>query len=507
MVDSNKVKKIKELYKNGNYKEIALFIEPNFRIYNIISEYDDLTEAERIIAAISYYIYRINNPLMEVYWNFEKKNIDLRSEMFHIGGLDEGIKELVESNNEYFKDNAKLFIDVDFLNNCNAKSILYLYNMGYKDIIIDGVKNYKINAGYLIEELLSIEEFKNSIITKDFLLHGFNCRYKNYFLNLPKDRRYLIGLYGAFIFGDNNYNDDIYRKYGKNLKELFKNNFPEFSDVLIDKLMHLYGKVTYQSLCYVVKEVIEDNSYLDKMQSIADKYFNHNIGIVLSFVYKYPKLSSRIFEDNNISWEIVSKIISLSNIGTLSNIDDLSVDDFLKCDIENYSYSFKDGVKSNNNIIGPLNLKDSIVLYDYCYGVGIIDKKGEWEEYFVNSSHYEKLKNIYSYDNNKLNIKDGMELLYDINASGDIVFTTENAGLIIWVPSVITNKQMNKMKEQLNKIRNIEGVEIYIRVANLEKENEFIDLNDDIPMDLDKAIESIKWIRVKDKLIKELNKE
>lgn len=497
MVDLRKIEKIKELYRNENYNGIALFVEPNFRIYNIISEYNDLTEAERIITAISYYIYRIDNPLVETFWNFEKKNIDLKSEMFHIGGLDDGIKELVESNNKYFRDNAELFIDVDFLNNCNAKSILYLYNMGYRDMIINGVKDYKINAGYLIERLLSIKEFKDSIITKDFLLHGFNSRSKNYFLDLPNDRKDLLGVYGALVFGDNNYNEDISRKYKKILWELYKNNFPEFSDDLIDRIIQLYGNISYQAICDTLKETINDNSYLDKMQYIADSYFNEKIEIILSFVYKYPKLSLKIFNDNYLTDDIVNKIISLSNIGTLSEIDDLSMDEFINCDINDFSYSFANSVKSNNNIIGPLNLKDSIVLYDYCYGIAIIDKNGNWREYLVNASHYEKLKEIYSYDNNIADKKDGLELLYEINAGGDIVFAMENAGLIIWVPSIVSKSQMNKMIEQLNKLKNKREAEIYIMIANLDENNTYLSLNNDIPINVDKAIDSIKRIEVK----------
>ena len=73
------------------------------------------------------------------------------------------------------------------------------------------------------------------------------------------------------------------------------------------------------------------------------------------------------------------------------------------------------------------------------------------------------------------------------------------------MPSVITSSQMKKVVDKLEEIKNVEEAEIYFMIANLDKENEFISFNNDIPINVETAIESIKRIRVKD-LVKEKNK-
>ena len=504
-MDDERIKKIKELYKKGCYEEIAGLVNSNFRIIDIIKNYNELTEAEKIITAISYYIYRLDNPLKKTLWNFEKEIVHLDCEMFHLGGLDEGIKELIDEGNEYFKENVKLFVDVDFLNNSTPKAIMHFYNMGYKNMIIDNVKNYKINSLHLIEELLLLDDFKNSVITKKFLLHGFNSRYKSYFFNLPDDRKKYIGLYGSCVFGNDNYSMDTCDGLRMNLREIFKNNFPEFEDELIERLVQLYGKISYQNICDVIKNVIEDIHYLDKMQVIADDFFNGDVNIVLAFACKYPNLSFNLFKLDNLDVDIVTKIGNLVSIDVLENIDNLSVEDFLECNIDDFSFSLDDDdFCRNNNSISPVNLKKSVVLYSYCYEIAIIDINGNWNEYLVKSSHYETLNKLYSFlqDGNK---KSGLEILYSINKYGDIVLAMENAGLIIWVPSIINKEQRDVLLEKLELLKEVKGIDIFVVITNLDKKNDFTYLNNSMSVSLDIAIDSVKRIRLEDS--KKLNKK
>ena len=69
-----------------------------------------------------------------------------------------------------------------------------------------------------------------------------------------------------------------------------------------------------------------------------------------------------------------------------------------------------------------------------------IDNRGFLGEYVVGDSHERTLRKIYgSYD------KDVMEILYNANINGDILFMIENAGLAMWFPSSIIEKQKIKV--------------------------------------------------------------
>ncbi|MBR3161442.1 MAG: hypothetical protein IKF19_01770 [Bacilli bacterium] len=494
MVDNYKQGKIKELYNNGNYKEIALFVEPNFRIGNIVSEYNELTEAEKIITAISYNIYRKDNPLVEKIWNYQQV-VNLDAEMFHLAKLDKGLKELFDSGNDYFRKNINEFIDINFLGGCNEVSIILLYNRGYKSFITDNVLNYNINSFCLIESLLSIKEFRDKIITKKFLLHGFNSRHDNYFLMLPDDRKYLLGLYGSDIFGNDNYGLETYHRFKKNLEELYRKIFPNFDKSLIEELINLYGNVSYDTVCFVINNTISNDKYLDEMHIIADKYFNGRMGVVLSFCNKYPDISTKIFKLDMVDRRIIEKIYELSVGDVLAGVNLLSVEDFLKCDIREFSYSFEENNYVNDCFsVSPVNFKTQFSLYSYYREIAKIDNKGNWEEYLVKSTHDDTLKEIYLSD------KEGIDLLYEVNLNGDIVFVMENAGLIVWLPPVLTSLQINKLLEQFNSLKNKGAVDIFLGIANPNVNSNYIYLNNGIPVNVEMAIDSVKRIRVKDKI-------
>ena len=486
MVDKKIIKKIKELYRNGRYEEIALFVKSGFKIHDILRWYGDLNEAEVIITAISCFLYGKK----------DKDNQDnLDDEMFLLAELDEGIKELIDSNNTFFKENIDSFIDYKFLNNCTNKSILALYDMGYRDLIIKGVLKYKINSIYLIEELLSIEEFKNKIITKEFLLHGFNSRYEKYFLNLPKDRRNLLSYYGVHVFGNDNYSGETCMLLKDNLFYLYKNNFPELSEDLIKIIIDLYGKVSFGCICYVINNIIVNNNYLNEMQIIANRFFKGQLEVVLSFSYKYPNLSSILFELDKIDINTVKKIYELSASDVLDGINELSIDEFIKSDIKDFSYSFdiEDNINNYNNI-SPVNIKKNIFLFNYYREIARIDTKGNWEEYLVRGLHYEALKEIYDSD------KDNKDLLYEANIIGDVLFVIENAGMIMWLPFVMTEIQKKVLLEKLNNLKDKQCVDIYIGIANPNKNN-YIFLNNGMPVNVGTAIEDVKRIKV-DNIVK-----
>lgn len=492
MVEFDSEKLIKDLCKEKRYEEIGVIVESNFRINDILNKYNNLTEYELILTILSYYIYRQNNPLEKINWDFNKEKIDLRDEMFRIAELDDGIAYLFDKKNEFFMDNIRNFIDVDFLKNCTPKSILYLYNNGYKDLIINNILNYKLSAVYLIKELLLIPEVRELIITKDFLLHGFNNRYEDYFLNLPNDRRELLGCYGAHVFGNDNYSIETCERFKKNLKVLFKNNFIEFDDNLSNRLIELYGNVSYYVICFTINNVILDNNYLNKMQDIADKYFNKRIGIVLTFCYKYQKLSEKIFKLDDLNVNFIKKINNLVVIDVLDGVDNLSVENFLYSDIDDFSYSFNvvDEMNKYNTNVSPLNFKKDVFLYSYYKEIAVIDNKGNWDEYLVKRLHDETLKEIYLSD------KEGMDILYNANINGDIVFVTENAGLIVWLPSILNSIQKDVLLNKLSNLKNIKGVDIFLGIANPNIEGNYIYLNDGMPLSLEMAITNIKRIKI-----------
>ena len=493
MVEDKEQELIKELYKRGNYDEIALFIDPGFRVCDILDEYDILTDSEKIITAISYYLYYVNSISMNRD-NYDKV-IDLKEEMFHLASLEDGIKELFDNNNDYFKKNIEKIVDVDFLKSCTSNSIFYLYQNGFSDLIINNVLNYKINGIYLIENLLSISEFRDKVLNKEFLLHGFNSRYKNFFYNLPDDRKELIGCYGAYVFGNDNYSDETCDRFKNDLRDIFKNNFPFMDNNLLNKIISLYGSVSYDVICFVIDNVNRAKEYLDGIQEIANRFFNKRIEIVLSFCYKYPNLSSKIFKLSKIDSNGIIKINKLAVIDVLEDIDNLSVEEFFISDIDNYSYSFDvDDELNQYNNISPISLKSEVFLYEYYREIARINKNGKWEEYLVKRLHDETLMEIYNTE------EKGMDLLYKANINGDILFVTENASLIVWLPPVLTDIQKYIVVDKLNVLKEKKGIEIYLSIANPNKTGSYIYLNNGMPVNLEMAVDSVSRIKTNNDL-------
>ncbi len=486
---------IKELCKKKEYEKIGSIVESNFRINDILKKYRTLTEEEKILTIISYYIYCQDNPLEEKTWNYRMQETDLSSEMFRLAELEDGINYLYNEHNSYFINNIKEIINVDFLKNCTKRSIICLYNNGYKDFIIQNVLNYKISSKDIIKGLLSISEFRDKVITKEFLMYGFNSRYHEYFFDLPDDRKELLGCYGAFVFTSDNYSVDTKERLKNNLRDLFKNNFLEFSDDLSNRLVELYGNVSYYIICFTISKVIIDNNYLDKMQDIADKFFEGRIEVVLNFCYKYPNLSINLFKLKFLDRDNILKINTLANIDILDKVDKLTVEEFLNSDINDFSYSFStnDYLNKYDNI-SPLNLKSEVVLYNYYREIDVIDNKGNWMEFLVRGIHDDTLREIYNSD------KGGIGLLYDANINGDILFVIENAGLIIWLPPIMTKIQKNTLLDKLEVLRGRKGIDIYIGVANPNINSSYVYLNDGMSVNINRVIDSIERIIVKDDL-------
>ena len=494
MVEDKEQKLIKELYMQGNYNEIALLIDPSFRICDILGEYDILTESEKIIAAISYYLYYINS--INVNNDNYDKVIDLKEDMFHLAELEDGIKELFDSNNVFFKKNIEKIVDVDFLKSCTSNSIFYLYQNGFSDLIINNVLNYKVSGFYLIENLLSISEFRDKVLNKRFLLHGFNSRYKKFFYNLPDDRKELVGCYGAYVFGNDNYGIETCERFKNDLRDIFKNNFPFMEDDLLNRIINLYGNVSYDVICFIIGNINKDEKYLEGVQEIANRFFNRRIEIVLSFCYKYPNLSSKIFKLNKIDSNNIIKINKLAVIDILEGIDSLSVDEFFDNDIDYYSYSFDvDDELNQYNNISPISLKSEVFLYEYYREIARIDKNGIWEEFLVKRLHDETLMEIYNNTEEK-----GIDILYKANINGDILFVTENASLIVWLPPVLTNSQKYILVDKLNILKEKKGIEIYLAIANPNKTNSYIYLNNGMPVNLEIAVDSVSRIKIKNDL-------
>ena len=267
-------------------------------------------------------------------------------------------------------------------------------------------------------------------------------------------------------------------------------------------MINLYGVVSYDTICFVIYNTILNKNYLDEMQFVADKYFNKRIGVVLSFNCKYQNLSSKIFKLDVIDVNVIRKIYELSIGDVLDEVDLLSVEEFLECDIKDFSYSFKEKDYVNDIVsISPISFKTENSLYKYYRELAKIDSNGNWEEYLASNTHDDTLKEMYDIN------KEGMELLYEVNILGDIVFVIENAGLIIWLPPIMTKVQRDKLLEKLEILKNRGGVDIFLGVANPNVKGNYIYLNNGMSVNVEMAIDSVGRIRIekKAKLVKKID--
>jgi formylmethanofuran dehydrogenase subunit B len=121
-----------------------------------------------------------------------------------------------------------------------------------------------------------------------------------------------------------------------------------------------------------------------------------------------------------------------------------------------------------------------------------IDNRGFLSEYMVIDSHEGMLRYIYGGRDKNIT-----QVLYDANMMGDILFVIENTALIIWLPSSMILKQRDKVLEKLEEIKNRDDVSVYVGIANPNHNCNYVMINDGMDISLDKAIDSVKRIKIR----------
>lgn len=141
--------------------------------------------------------------------------------------------------------------------------------------------------------------------------------------------------------------------------------------------------------------------------------------------------------------------------------------------------------------ISPNNRDEGVSLFLYDREIIRIDNKGFLSQYYVNDSHERTLRKIYGgYD------RDIIELLYMANMKGDILFVIENSGLIIWLPPYIIERQKEKALSKLDSLKDIDDVDIYMGIANVDSFCDYKMINNGKTVSIDKAIDYLLSIKI-----------
>ena len=171
----------------------------------------------------------------------------------------------------------------------------------------------------------------------------------------------------------------------------------------------------------------------------------------------------------------------------------MSVNEFDMKKLNKMSYKIdkKTGNKYFYSRISPNNKSDNIILFMYNNEIIRIDNRGFLSQYYVDETHERSLRKIYGgYD------KQIMEVVYEANMDGDILFVIENAGMIMWMPLFLMKKQKNKILERLESLKDKDNINIYMAIANSDSICNYKYVNDGMSVSLNMAIEYVNGLMV-----------
>lgn len=501
-----KYKIIKILCTTDQYERIGKFIDNKTIIdltLNKIDVNDIITQEEILISIISTIKY-YNKKIQETK-NFEEveeltyKIEQIKSMLLY---FEIEIQELIKTKNRYFKENFTEIIDLDYLQTCDTKIMIELFQNSAEDLIINIIP--KLPKRKIIELINmtanTTKEIKDKIITRDIAIK-FNEEIK-FFENLPNDKLNLIAYYGNSVFENDGFKR-FHSIYKLNLKSLIEKRLTNLSQETQKIIINLYGNIPSRTIEFILKNLMIDNQYIEKMQSNASKYFSSNLNQAIIFQEKYPNLSKKIFNTNLTTDNDLKELLEkLSEKAVLESIDTLNIEELKETNLENYSYSTSDRtLATSKQQIGSIeNHNNGIILYNYSKEIIKLDINCNITNYNARSSHSVMYGEIYSSEQKNIANKNVMEIIHEANLTkGDILLATENAGLIIYFPPTITTNQKEQVIILLNQLKQMKteiSISLGIAIPNTKKD--YVELNNNKFFNPEEAIEELNRIKVDD---------
>lgn len=495
---SEKKEFIKRMIREEKYDSIGSEVD-NEIVRNLIFEEDDcLDEEDILLTLVSLYSYRqalIERDDLGDNSDFKKDNRQIKSFLLY---FDDGILNLLKGNNKYFCNCFFKIIDVDYLQMCNPLVLSFLLENNY-DACIDKVLLLpRMKIMRLLRQLGGTSS-ENLLFTSDVALKF--SEEINFFKMLPDDKCNLLAYYG------NDYFDGVVRdrdeEYRNNIRHLIGDKLPCLSLKEQDMVVELFGVVSGRMIDSVLKKIMSNSKYLELMEEYSYKYFGGELVDCLMFREKYCKLFERLLEVSAVSDVLKKKLAFLSREAILAGIDDLTVLELESVSLDNYLYATDKGaLEAFKRQIGSIeNYDEGVVLYNYSREIMRVDLNGMVECYDAKESHLVTYNEIYNSLQGEM-VQDVMALVYEANIKkGDVVFATENAGLIVYFPPTLTSLQMGIVKALLERLVKVENdVYVSLGIAIEDKPKKYVELNTQGFFSPGEALEAVRRIKIDDEV-------
>ena len=476
---------IKSICLNKKYSLLNNLLEFENKIYDIVClKYNIFTTEELLNLYIffnnKFYISENNNSNME----FEQFNLNKIAYILFTNKRDELLQ--LFTKNKYLK--------IKFIKSLELSNT-------------DFFMRFKITDNQeLINYLKNDADFSKLIYKSSNIIHLRDN--KDFFLNLPKGKKYLLIYYKFFTKLLRNK-----EMIDNNRKELIKNNFPFLNEELINYLLtYLLESIDegnnnkIEIVKLVLNNLEEKDNFLNMIYTIQANLNNYySFFDITKFLVKYE--GEEIINDllsinlNSLSKKEKLLLLKKLNIIIFDNKKEMihSLNDVLNHKTKELE-ELPIIIRKNNHNVPDWRFNDKQSQYTVNYQsteeIIIIKENGNLDELILETEyHIDLLKKYYQKFDNKPDMNSTDLYLWTSfgNSLNDIIVLIDNNNIIMFFPATITIEQQNIL---ISLLKQASDESLFVGVISIYTNNNYYlnELVNGLQVNKDKMIQEVKKI-------------
>lgn len=336
--------------------------------------------------------------------------------------------------------------------------------------IICGLR--KLSTPYLEKFFSQYKEIRNVLLNKEFVQEYSDIF--SLFLDLPKEKKDYLAYYEYYEV----------EKSKENFILLLRNNFKNLEEPIEKKVGDYFQELDFYSFRYLLKQM-SNAMFWQKIEQMTQNYFKEEKEAIL-FFYKHPHLYTELAQNQVELKMVIQKIQTLKEkpYFTYSSFLDATPKYLLKSHGEVIEY------------ISPTNeFSLARPILKYYREVAAIRPNGRFIERDALSHELTLLNMFAEYEGEATSVR------YLANLDGHIIFTIENAAMLIWLPPYFTEKSFERLHLVMKHILEKKDILPYIRlssgIALPDYKEEYRMIKEGMFMTISEFIEEISYLEIK----------